>query len=154
MEAFETYLIRERGHTPQGARRYAYDVRWWEAWLAGRSPTGTGCAGAPTGRSPSGPGEPGTPKGRSPAGQPEGCTPKSREASAAMVRAFLAEKGLSARRTQGFLAALRAYYRWRKDVRGEAVEDPTAPVARPRAGRRIPRHPSREDLERLLGGVE
>jgi integrase/recombinase XerD len=39
-------------------------------------------------------------------------------------------------------------------VRGEAVEDPTAPVARPRAGRRIPHHPSREDLERLLGGVE
>lgn len=52
MEAFETYLIRERGHTPQGARRYRYDVRWWEAWLEGRSPTG--------------PGEPGTPKGRSP----------------------------------------------------------------------------------------
>ncbi|MFX6461577.1 hypothetical protein ABTG33_18530, partial [Acinetobacter baumannii] len=67
---------------------------------------------------------------------------------------FLAEKGLSARRTQGFLAALRAYYRWRKEVRGEAVEDPTAPVARPRAGRRVPHHPSREDLKRLLSGLE
>lgn len=51
-----------RGPTPHGARRYAYDVRWWEALLEGRSPSGQPDGCTPKARSPSGPGEPGTPK--------------------------------------------------------------------------------------------
>lgn len=60
------------------------------------------------------------------------------------VRVLLEEKRLSPRRAQGLMAAIRAYYRFL----GEP--DPTEGVGRPRAGRRIPRYPSRKDLEHLL----
>jgi integrase/recombinase XerD len=107
---FVRYLESERGHTPQGIRRYRYDVQLWLSWLAAQG----------------------------------------QEANQEALRTFLGERSLSPRRTQGFMAALRAYYRWRQEVCGEVVEDPTKGVGRPRAGRRIPKRPSREDLQKLL----
>lgn len=66
------------------------------------------------------------------------------------VRRLMEERGFRPRRAQGVLAAIRGYYRWQREVLGRAVEDPTAPVARPRAGRRLARYPSREEIARLL----
>ncbi|RIH81477.1 tyrosine-type recombinase/integrase [Calidithermus roseus] len=66
------------------------------------------------------------------------------------VRRLMEERALRPRRAQGVLAAIRGYYRWQREVLGQAVEDPTAPVARPRAGRRLARYPSREEIARLL----
>ncbi len=70
------------------------------------------------------------------------------------VRRFLAEKGLSPKRAQGFLAALRGYYRWLKEVWGLEVEDPTATVARPRVGRRLPLYPTPEEVGRFVQGAQ
>ncbi|MER3603164.1 MAG: integrase [Thermus sp.] len=70
------------------------------------------------------------------------------------VRRFLAERGFSPRRTQGFLAALRGYYRWLKEVWGLEVEDPTEGVARPRSGRRLPLYPTPEEVGRFVQGAE
>ena len=70
------------------------------------------------------------------------------------VRRFLSEKAFSPKRTQGFLAALRGYYRWLKEVRGLEVEDPTEGVARPRAGRRLPLYPTPEEVGRFIRGAE
>lgn len=112
LKAFERYLALERGHTPQGVRRYRYDVAMWLSWLGAR---------------------PATPEA---------------------LRELLQERGLAPRRTQGFLAALKAYYRWRQKVLGEAIENPTEALDRPKAGRRIPRHLSQEDLARLLEAAQ
>ncbi|MDW8358314.1 tyrosine-type recombinase/integrase [Thermus sp.] len=66
------------------------------------------------------------------------------------VRALLLEERWAPRRVQGFLAALRSYYRYLAQVRGEAVEDPTEGIGRPKAGRRLPLHPNPEELKRFL----
>ncbi|TFU17736.1 tyrosine-type recombinase/integrase [Thermus tengchongensis] len=66
------------------------------------------------------------------------------------VRTLLLQERWAARRVQGFLAALRSYYRYLAQVRGEAVEDPTEGIGRPKAGRRLPLHPSPEELRRFL----
>jgi len=66
------------------------------------------------------------------------------------VRALLLEERWAARRVQGFLAALRGYYRYLAQVRGEAVADPTEGISRPKAGRRLPLHPAPEELRRFL----
>ncbi|WP_439332789.1 tyrosine-type recombinase/integrase [Thermus islandicus] len=66
------------------------------------------------------------------------------------VRALLLEKRWAARRVQGFLAALRGYYRYLAQVRGEAAADPTEGIGRPKAGRRLPLHPGPEELRRFL----
>lgn len=110
LAAYERYLLRERGHSPRGVRRYLYDLRLWLAFLE--------ASGLPPG-------------------------PQA-------VRRLMEERGFRPRRAQGVLAAIRGYYRWQREVLGQAVEDPTAPVARPRAGRRLARYPSREEIARLL----
>ncbi|KHG64619.1 integrase [Thermus sp. 2.9] len=66
------------------------------------------------------------------------------------VRALLLQERWAPRRVQGFLAALRSYYRYLAQVRGEAVEDPTEGIGRPKAGRRLPLHPTPEELKRFL----
>jgi len=66
------------------------------------------------------------------------------------VRALLLEERWAARRVQGFLAALRGYYRYLAQVRGEAVADPTEGIGRPKAGRRLPLLPAREEIRRFL----
>ncbi len=66
------------------------------------------------------------------------------------VRALLLKERWAPRRVQGFLAALRSYYRYLSQVRGEAVSDPTEGIGRPKAGRRLPLHPSPEELRRFL----
>ncbi|WP_114312185.1 tyrosine-type recombinase/integrase [Thermus caldifontis] len=66
------------------------------------------------------------------------------------VRALLLKERWAPRRVQGFLAALRSYYRYLAQVRGEAVSDPTEGIGRPKAGRRLPLHPSPEELRRFL----
>ncbi len=45
---------------------------------------------------------------------------------------------------------LRSYYRYLREIRGEAAEDPTEGIGRPKAGRRLPLHPSPEELRRFL----
>lgn len=67
------------------------------------------------------------------------------------VRALLLRERWAARRVQGFLAALRSYYRYLAQVQGEAVSDPTEGIGRPKAGRRLPLHPTPEELRRFLG---
>lgn len=79
---------------------------------------------------------------------------KGLPSSAEAVRLFLAEKGFSAKRTQGFLAAIRSYYRFLREVRGLEVEDPTEGVARPRVGRRLPLYPTPEEVGRFVQGAE
>nr|WP_243094544.1 tyrosine-type recombinase/integrase [Thermus thalpophilus] len=66
------------------------------------------------------------------------------------VRVLLLQERWAPRRVQGFLAALRSYYRYLAQVRGEAVEDPTEGIGRPKAGRRLPLHPTPEELKRFL----
>ncbi len=66
------------------------------------------------------------------------------------VRALLLAKRWAPRRVQGFLAALRSYYRYLREIRGEEVPDPTEGIGRPKAGRRLPLHPSPEELRRFL----
>jgi len=70
------------------------------------------------------------------------------------IRSFLSEKNFSPRRAQGFLAALRSYYRFLRDVRGLEASDPTEGVGRPRAGRRLPLYPTPEEVARFVQGVE
>ena len=66
------------------------------------------------------------------------------------VRRLLETRAPKPRRTQGLLAAIRSYYLWERDVLGRPVEDPTHGVARPRAGRRLVRYPSSEEVAHLL----
>ncbi|WP_347242079.1 tyrosine-type recombinase/integrase [Thermus sp.] len=66
------------------------------------------------------------------------------------VRALLIAKRWAPRRVQGFLAALRSYYRYLREIRGEEVLDPTEGIGRPKAGRRLPLHPAPEELRRFL----
>ncbi|MFN4073178.1 MAG: tyrosine-type recombinase/integrase [Thermus sp.] len=66
------------------------------------------------------------------------------------VRALLLKERWAPRRVQGFLAALRSYYRYLAQVRGEAASDPTEGIGRPKAGRRLPLHPGPEELKRFL----
>lgn len=66
------------------------------------------------------------------------------------VRALLLQERWAARRVQGFLAALRSYYRYLAQVQGQPVEDPTEGIGRPKAGRRLPLHPNPEELRRFL----
>ncbi|WP_084640439.1 tyrosine-type recombinase/integrase [Meiothermus rufus] len=70
------------------------------------------------------------------------------------VRALLEERSPGPRRARALLAALRTYCRWRRRVRGEAVEDVTEPVARPRAGARLAVHPERAELARFLEALQ
>lgn len=66
------------------------------------------------------------------------------------VRALLLAKRWAPRRVQGFLAALRGYYRYLREVQGEEALDPTEGIGRPKAGRRLPLHPNPEELKRFL----
>lgn len=66
------------------------------------------------------------------------------------VRLLLAEAAWAPRRVQGFLAALRGYYRYLARVRGEEVQDPTEGIGRPKVGRRLPHYPTPEEVRRFL----
>jgi len=107
---FRYFLAQEKGHSPQGVKRYISDIRLWESWLL------------------------------------ESGSPETSES----LRVFLSVRQMRPRRVQGFLAALRSYYRWRSRMMGEDIADITREIPRPRAGKRLPQSPSMEDLERLL----
>jgi len=95
-------------------------------------------------------------------------TEKGLSPSAEAVRLFLSEKGCSsekgcnAKRTQGFLAALRSFYWFLREVRSlsvfpsgsNEVEDPTEGVAQPRARCRLPLYPTPEEVGRFVQGAE
>uniref|UniRef100_A0A831U4M0 Integrase n=2 Tax=Thermus islandicus TaxID=540988 RepID=A0A831U4M0_9DEIN len=66
------------------------------------------------------------------------------------VRMLLLEERWAPRRVQGFLAALRGYYRYLAQVRGEPAADPTEGIGRPKAGRQLPQLPAPEELRRFL----
>ncbi len=70
------------------------------------------------------------------------------------VRRLLLWRQPSPRRAQGFLAALRGYYRYLAQVQKEEVEDPTAEVGRPKAGRRLPLHPTLPEVKALLRAAQ
>jgi len=107
---FRYFLAQEKGHSPQGVKRYISDIRLWESWLLQ-------------------------------SGSPE---------TSESLRVFLSVRQMKPRRVQGFLAALRTYYQWRSRMAGEDITDITLEIPRPRAGKRLPKSPSMEDLERLL----
>jgi len=70
------------------------------------------------------------------------------------VRVLILERRWSPARTKGFLAALRNYYRYLAKVRGEAVEDPTEAIGRPKGGKRLPLHPTPEEISRFVGALD
>ncbi len=70
------------------------------------------------------------------------------------VRLLLAEAAWAPRRVQGFLAALRGYYRYLARVRGEEVQDPTEGIGRPKVGRRLPHYPTPEEVRRFLEAAQ
>jgi integrase/recombinase XerD len=69
------------------------------------------------------------------------------------VRVLILERRWAPARTKGFLAALRNYYRYLAKVRGEAVEDPTEGIGRPKGGKRLPLHPTPEEITRFLDAL-
>ncbi len=69
----------------------------------------------------------------------------------AQVRAFLAERGASPARTHRLLASLAKFFRYLAEVEGlPIVQDPTAPVRRPRLPRRLPTYLTPQEVARLL----
>ncbi len=71
------------------------------------------------------------------------------------VRAFLAgeqKRGLCRASLSRRLAALRAFYRWRKG--GTSGADPTLGLVSPRLERRLPRAVSQDAVRRLIDGVD
>ena len=73
------------------------------------------------------------------------------QVSSAQVRAFLAERGASPVRSNRLLASLAKFYRYLSEVEGlPVVQDPTAPVKRPKLPRRLPTYLTPQEVARLL----
>ena len=109
VELFSSYLTKEEGRSPQTAKQYSGDVRRFRAWLDAHPSGGQGRV-----------------------------LLEWEQITSAHIRAFLREQDFAPRRYHRFIASLRKFWAFLKDVHKLAVDNPALEVKRPKLETRMP----------------
>lgn len=121
VELFSSYLTKEEGRSPQTAKQYSGDVRRFRAWLDAHSSIGGGRL-----------------------------LLEWEQITSAHIRAFLSEQDFAPRRYHRFIASLRKFWAFLKDVHKLAVDNPALEVKRPKLETRMPVYPKTSELQSLM----
>jgi len=121
VELFSSYLVKEEGRSPQTAKQYSGDVRRFRSWLDAH-PSGGG--------------------GR--------ILLEWEQITSAHIRAFLSEQDFAPRRYHRFIASLRKFWTFLKDVQKLEVSNPASQIKRPKLESRMPIYPRQNELQSLL----